>query len=758
VDQKENRSERALAWYRSHGRDLSDLAALGVSLIVAGRATGDMPLPAALCALVTAALVPLRAPRPVRTQWGEIIAGLPRVVASVLTTYILLKFVIARPLACLWFGPFWPVVGVLIRFDWSTFSVTIRNLALAAISPLLRLFLKLDRERIAAWIDRQAWLVSPVSRETRRMAALLVAALWLLRGFMRPTLHGSADALWYGMNLADAVAQARAGVFPLFVGQSIYQFNGALCPIRIAPAFHYLGVTLDLLTFHAMGTFALQNLLLILVGVAGMGTSYATLRALLPGRPWLAAGLAALFLSCPGVLGVSYNTDLYMTWTTLPLIPLIWFATVRSFQDKGSSSTLLLLGSALGLSWWGHSPIALWSTFLAGAAQVTRLALGLRSGRANLGSAALGALAFGATAAYPVASVVLYPAAPATHVNLFQHAHPGTIVYFLQQVFPGAFLPLSAIGRSLGDFQFGYALWGMLLFLIWGQRRVRKPEVLVPTAAAALLALLLLPIPFLDTGLWTLVPGFVRDVTGNWPMSRLYFPLAGATVAGAAAAVTCSVLDDRARRTLSAIVAIGCLWSFSEAAKFAAGSKASAQPAASAVDSLRPENVQISRYSYSMTPISRPIPAISPTAPLIPSSKTGFFLGTSRLRWRQIRHRPCNPPTSRKAAFSSGSSTTGSTTSPRSTLPSRSNRGIRTSCNLHSPIRTRSRGSFRSPARISSASTGCPITAAPARSGPEEPTPISYPSGPPRDRRRSRFATSRLLRSPQTRAQESSPK
>ncbi len=589
------------SFFEQHRRDLSDLVALAVSLIAAGRITGEMPLSAALCAAVTAALVPLRPARPDATQWSEFLAAVPRQCAATLTTLALITFALPHPLKCLWFGAIWPVAGFLVRFNWIRLTQTLRSATVMTTSALVRFLRDVGLEKSAVWLGRRAWLVSSSSQERLRVTLLLGAALWLMRGFFQATQHGGADAQWYGLNLADAVAQVRAGVFPLFVGQSLYQFNGALCPIRIAPAFHYLGVLLDLITLRQLGTYALQNLLLVLLGVAGMGTSYFTLRSLLPGRAWLAAGLAALFLSCPGVLGVAYNTDLYMTWTTLPLVPLIWYATVRSFQDKGSAGTMLLLGASLGLTWWGHSPIALWSTFLAGASQVVRIIASKGTGKL-WGAAVLGAVAFAAIAAYPVASVLLYPAEPSKSVNLFQHASPGIVVYFLNQAAPGAFLPLSPIGRELSDFQFGYALWGLLLFCVWVQRGSPWAASLVPTAAAAFLLLLLLPLPGLDTLLWTLVPGFVRDVTGNWPMSRIYFPLAGSTVYACALCVASGRLRPAQTRMLAAMVSIGCLWSFSEAAKFAAGSRQLARPEQSAVDSLRPENVQITRYSYSMTP------------------------------------------------------------------------------------------------------------------------------------------------------------
>jgi hypothetical protein len=566
-------AQRWAPWFQKHRREAVDLAALGVSLVVVWRYTGDMPASAAFCALVVAALIPLRPLSGPPTPWREFLAAIPRQIVTFLATGALLRYLLSHSLTCLWFVAVWPVAAWLMRLDYP---------------------------RIWAWGQRQNWLLKPGRQEFLRCVVLAAAALWLMRGFERSNIHRGADALWYGMNLADMVEQVRSGVFPVYVGQSIYQFNGAVSPIRIAPAFHYLGALLDALTFHRLGTFALLNLLLTLVAIAAMFSAYLGLGALLPGRRWLAAGLAALFLSCPGVLGLSYNTDLYMSWTTLPFVPLVWFATIRSFQDRGNRGTLILLGAALGLCWWGHSPIALWSTFFAGAAQAFRLVVEWRRG-INWGAVLAAGVVFSTVAAYPIGSVLFFPAETHSEVKLYQEATPKNIVLILEQVSPDAFLPLSAIGRSLSDFQLGFALWALLLFLLWTQRRSLKPVTAVPFATALLLALLVIPIPGLDMRIWGLVPGFVRDVTGNWAMSRLYLPMAAATVFAAAACVSSGLMGEpNRRRLLALLVAVGCVWSFSEAAKFASGSEQPIIPSDNPVDLLRPENIQLTRYSYGM--------------------------------------------------------------------------------------------------------------------------------------------------------------
>jgi hypothetical protein len=567
--------EKRIVWVRKHRREVLDLAALAFSLGVVWRFVAVVPGYAALCAMVVASLVPLR---PLSGNSGparEFLAALPKRIATVLATGIFLRYLLGSPLDALWFGAVWPISGWLLATDW---------------------------RRVSGWIRGNPWIQNPVRQEFFRSALLLLCALWLMRGFAGSTLRGAADARWYAMNLADMIAQVRAGVFPVWVGQSVYQFNGAISPLRVAPAFHYLGALLDILTFRRLGIFALLNLLLTLLGVAGMATAYLSLRALLRDRKWLAAGLAALFLASPGVVGIPYNGDLYLSWTTLPMIPLIWFATVRSFKDRGKLTTLALLGACLGFCWWGHTPIALWSTLIAFVAQAVRIGVQWKGGIAWT-SLLASAVVFSAIAAYPVGSVLLYPAEPNYHADSFQLALAGNIVDFIRDTFPATILPLSANGRSLGDFQLGYSLWAVLLLCLGSLRGAWRTVNAVPLLWAAFLALLLLPIPGIVPALWTAMPAFLRNITGNWPMPRLCLLLAASTVFGAAACASSGSMGSGARRHwLSILVAIGCVWSLSEADKFSAGSRQSVAAPESAVDLLRPENVQLTRYSYGFFP------------------------------------------------------------------------------------------------------------------------------------------------------------
>jgi hypothetical protein len=564
-------------------------------------AVAPVPPAAAICAVVAAVLVPLRRYEGPSSYWRDFLAAIPRRCAAIAATGLLLRYLLSEGLASLWFGAIWPVVAIALDPRSIARALVQLELAGRAAARKLRACVPPGAE---LWLQTNPWIRSRRLWESVRVLTLLLAALWLLRGFYRVTLSGTADAYWYALNLADTVAQVRAGVFPVWVGQSLYQFNGAVCPVRVAPAFHYLGALADLVTLHQMGTFALMNLMITVVGVCGMFSAYVCLRSLIPASKWLAAALAALFLACPGTLGLAYNSDLYMSWMSLPFVPLVWFATIRSYEDGGAPGTLAILGSALGMCWWAHPPIALWLTLLAGLAQAVRVFLQFKDGL-NWGAHVLAAVIFASIAAYPLGSVLLFPAGPGGHMSSFQRASSAVISMFVREGFPAAFLPMSAGGRSAGDFQIGYSLWALLGFLIWRQRRAFQTFSVVPLALAFFLALLIIPFPGINSVLWLAVPGFVRDTTGNWAMSRLCMILAAAIVFSAAAYWKWAQGARKGRRrivTLVVIVTGLCAWSFHEAGKFAIGSRKGARTRASATDLLRPEAIQLTRYSYSMFP------------------------------------------------------------------------------------------------------------------------------------------------------------
>lgn len=116
--------------------------------------------------------------------------------------------------------------------------------------------------------------------EAGRWALLLAAGTLLMFPYYTHRPIGSGDAHWYTLMLSDFVLQIRSGVFPVWVGQTEYAFNGAVNPLRLAPWFQHAGALLDLATMQVLDFIALKNALLCLNFLLLGGTTYACLRRL----------------------------------------------------------------------------------------------------------------------------------------------------------------------------------------------------------------------------------------------------------------------------------------------------------------------------------------------------------------------------------------------------------------------------------------------------------------------------------------------
>jgi hypothetical protein len=430
--------------------------------------------------------------------------------------------------------------------------------------------------------------------ESCRLMAVAAAGLWLTRSFLSPAFYGAGDAQTYANMTADMQEQVRAGVFPVFVGQSEYQFNGAIYPVRIAPAFHYLGAFLDAATLRALDPDALQNLLLATLGAGAAVLGYLCLTALLPARRWLACLFVFLFLACPGVLGLLYDGDLYMSWTTVPLVPLVIYAAVRSFRGL-DFGTMACLAGGLGLLWWGHTPVAVWMTGLVVLSQILRL-LTHPPGWSRLWREAAGLGIFLLIAAYPLISVLMFPSGMS-----FSPTPAEAITYFVHNAFPAVLLPVSELGRAVGDFQLGYSCWGLWLgAVVWLAWKRSVPGLLLLGISAGLI-LLLTPVPGLNLFLWRLVPEIMRDITGLWAMYRLYLVLGGTLIFASWLAAGELLRRARAARFfIYPLLLLMCGWSALEANKFILTGRRSPE---SGRQLMLLENIPLTRYAYANFPV-----------------------------------------------------------------------------------------------------------------------------------------------------------
>lgn len=449
-------------------------------------------------------------------------------------------------------------------------------------------------------LPRRFRLPRPIE-EVLRLLLLVLAGCWLALPFRTDSLVGGGDAVWYHHQVADAVTQFRAGVFPVYVGQTHAAFNGAVHPIRTAPALPYLAGLLDLLTGRQLGFHTLLHLSAAVSLIVGLLVTYGALVWMAPHARWRAALLSWLFVSAPGVLGLPYAQDLYMSTMAIPWVPLVFAGAVQAVRGTGWYAGMIL-GGAVGILWWAHSPIALWTTAAVGLVILlsaftwgrdrTHLMIVLRAGVIAGGTLL-------AVAAYPVASVLLLRASgeaivprPLVRADLLNE---------IAQAFPAIVQPLDLQRPLLTFIQPGYAILGALLCAAVGAWRASGAvrTILGALLAVALLALvLILPVPGITTWLWLQMPDMWANMTNIWPMQRVCIVIA------AVAVVALQLVPPRSeavagRRVWPVVLgAVALLWSVSEADVVRSLAVQRTRPADERERLAREENINVSEYCY----------------------------------------------------------------------------------------------------------------------------------------------------------------
>jgi hypothetical protein len=427
---------------------------------------------------------------------------------------------------------------------------------------------------------------------------LLAATLWLVHPYFEPCLIGTSDALWYHHSLADTVTQFRAGVFPVYVGQSDFSFNGSIYPIRIAPYHQYFAGAIDLATRHTLGFFALQHLTMILSVLGGAFSAYGSLAWIAPARRWTALTLALLYVMCPGVVGLFYAQDLYMSGMTLPWVPLALAALVKSF-DEDRWFPFGVLGASLAALWWAHSPIALWTTSVAFIAQAVRIVTGWPS-RPRPAAIAVAVGVFCVLSVYPFASVFLLRSPGEAIVPYIMDRD--LLLKWVAQSFPASVLPLDPASPNISYMQLGYGLWIILVAGIVGwMSGTRRPAPGILLASAAFFLVLVFPVPGLTRALWLSFPEAVVGMTLYWPMQRFYIIVA-------AIAIVCFqrvLADSRPWRPVASAAGFGLLlaavtWSASEDSKLIRQASLQEDSIEGSLLYSLPENVAIQRHSYGL--------------------------------------------------------------------------------------------------------------------------------------------------------------
>ncbi len=408
-------------------------------------------------------------------------------------------------------------------------------------------------------------------------AGLLAIGLFAASPFLCNRLVGTGEAFNYSLSSADAVVQMREGIVPPLAGQTIYAFNGRIHPLRNAPYLHYLAAGIDLVTLRRLSFWEIQNVSLVLSFVAAVLACYGALRRATDCPRLPALLLSAAYGLSPALLGAAYSYDLFMTVHAAVFVPLALAACVRGALHPSFSADAGL-AACLAATWLAHPPVAMWLTF---AVFLGRTAFFLYRPSWIAVGRGIGAVLLGA-----VLSVFVFISVRAleTSTDILTgeaawKAIPDEILQGIVGAFPAALQPVGRQANGLGDLQFGYVAWGLLLsipvFLVLGKRAEnpldRRKGILawILAGTSAVLLALTLPVPHFTAWVWHHVPVAVLELTNIWPMQRLYLVALPFTLFGAALALPWHRLtgDVKNGYTETALVAFA-LWTLFEAQPF----------------------------------------------------------------------------------------------------------------------------------------------------------------------------------------------
>jgi hypothetical protein len=445
--------------------------------------------------------------------------------------------------------------------------------------------------RAGYFAARVTWPTHPL--EGVRWIAVAGAATAVMLPYYQARSLGSGDAHWYALMLGDFVTQLRAGIFPVWAGQSEYAFNGAVSPLRLAPWFQHAGGLVDLMTARALSFVALKNATVVLSALATAASAYLCLRLILVRRPGLACMLASLFVASPGVLAPLVSGDQYMTFVAMPFLPVALYGCWRVWTND-DARTRVILAAGLGGLWLSHTPVAMWTTFLAIAA-CTAKGLIVRQWADDTRRALLTSALFVVFGVYPIFSVLAIDNQNPSTAN-------GVVaVDEIARCFPANFLPLDTQPGAdpLFTYQTGYAALGvfMLAMTLLRAAQPRGAAFFILTTYAV--ALFVLPVPGFSEVFWKHAPDWFMSVNNVWPMQRLFGIWTALMLFSFAVVVADDCFSRRTWLTTLLLMTLcgGGVWSWQEARKLDARAAASTADLAGTTTSMTPSNVGLTRYA-----------------------------------------------------------------------------------------------------------------------------------------------------------------
>lgn len=193
--------------------------------------------------------------------------------------------------------------------------------------------------------------------EFLRLGLVAMAALWIASPVVTWRFLGGADAKWYAVMAKDFIEQARAGVFPVLVGQTEYGFNGGVHPIRSAPLHLWWCGIIDLLTGRSLEVLPIRHLTVVISSLGASVGLYVGLTALSRQDRWSAMAVAILYTCAPAQLAAIYTADAYMTFMAFPWVTAALVGAALAMKDAGNPAAWWWLTIGLGLAWIAHPSV-----------------------------------------------------------------------------------------------------------------------------------------------------------------------------------------------------------------------------------------------------------------------------------------------------------------------------------------------------------------------------------------------------------------
>jgi len=432
------------------------------------------------------------------------------------------------------------------------------------------------------------------SLESFRWMIILMASTWAVGPVYDIKPSGAGDAFWYTIMLADYLEQLRMGIFPVWIGQTEYAFNGAFFPLRIAPGFQHLGGVVDAITIHSLDYVAVKNLVLALNAIATGFFTYFCFRSILTNIPNLAAALALVYLLCPGLLAPWVIGDQYMTFLTGPFIPVVFYGYWRSYT-KNDAIGHILLGAGTAALWLFHTPVALWTSLFSAGLYVTKIVKHLQSGR-ELKMMLLALAVYIGLGTYPIFSAISID-------SMVKFSVDGESIFSeSMRIFPDILFKTISNGYGPHNYQPGFA--ALAAGIAGGTLAIylRKPGSLAFTTASLILSLFLLPIPGISYWLWNHIPQFILNTTNTWAAQRLaliWVALLIFSLATAIGSTQMKFLPLFIRLIILIIVSASLVWSVREASALQLYIKRTIPVGASMGWKYEKHNLILTRYAYS---------------------------------------------------------------------------------------------------------------------------------------------------------------